>query len=95
MPSSRAQRDEVYDSKAITKVHTVRERLEVLTREQERYNATVKALKIDLTMLHGAECMPSGFLNGKNIDKLAYERYMDAFVGGVTLEGRCIGWFGR
>ena len=93
MPSSRAQRDEAYDSKAITKVHTVRERLEVLTREQERYNATVKALKIDLTMLHGAECMPSGVLNGKN--KLAYERYMDAFVGGVTLEGRCIGWFGK
>jgi hypothetical protein len=93
MPSSRAQRDEVYDSRAITKVHTVRERLEVLTREQERYNATVKALKIDLTMLHGAECMPSGVLNGKN--KLAYERYMDAFVGGVTLEGRCIGWFGK
>ena len=53
------------------------------------------ACGIDLTMLHGAECMPSGFLNGKNIDKLAYERYMDAFVGGVTLEGRCIGWFGR
>jgi hypothetical protein len=93
MPSSRAQRDEVYDSRAITKVHTVRERLEVLTREQERYNATVEALKIDLTMLHGAECMPSGVLNGKN--KLAYERYMDAFVGGVTLEGRCIGWFGK
>jgi hypothetical protein len=73
---------------------STKERLEVLTREQERYNATVKALKIDLTILHGAECMPSGYLNGKNID-LAYERYMDAFVGGVTLEGRCIGWFGR
>ena len=72
---------------------STKERLEVLTREQERYNATVEALKIDLTMLHGAECMPSGVLNGKN--KLAYERYMDAFVGGVTLEGRCIGWFGR
>ncbi len=73
---------------------STKERLEVLTREQERYNATVKALKIDLTILHGAECMPSGYLNGKNID-LAYERYMDAFVGGVTLEGRCIGWFGK
>ena len=73
---------------------STKERLEVLTREQERYNATVKALKIDLTILHGAECMPSGYLNGKNID-LAYERYMDAFVDGVTLEGRCIGWFGR
>ena len=40
---------------ALTKVDTVRERLEVLTRERERYNATVKALKIDLTMLHGAD----------------------------------------
>jgi hypothetical protein len=36
--------------------------------EQEQYYATVKALKIDLTMLHGAERTPSGFLNGKNID---------------------------
>jgi chromosome segregation ATPase len=40
---------------ALTKVDTVKERLEVLTRERERYNATIKALKIDLTMLHGAD----------------------------------------
>jgi DNA-binding transcriptional regulator YbjK len=39
----------------LIKAGKMKERLEVLSRERERYNATVKALKVDLKILHGGD----------------------------------------
>ncbi|KAL7531232.1 hypothetical protein ACHAXR_006455 [Thalassiosira sp. AJA248-18] len=42
----------------LAKAEKMKERLETLGRERERYNATVKALKVDLKALHGGNAGP-------------------------------------
>lgn len=39
----------------LIKADKMKERLELLSKERERYNATVKALKVDLRILHGGD----------------------------------------
>ncbi|KAL3807599.1 hypothetical protein ACHAXA_002243 [Cyclostephanos tholiformis] len=39
----------------LMKAARMKERLDVLSKERERYNATVKALKVDLQILHGGD----------------------------------------
>ena len=39
----------------LVKAAKMKERLDVLSKERERYNATVKALKVDLQILHGGD----------------------------------------